>query len=122
MPGMTPGRPAAQRGTGPQVFTPRAGSRLPGQVRRALDGHILTSQRNGESLEVNGGRLDVRAARGGGLVQSREGLKVDLEQTGEKNRAPIDHQNELASTATAAQIAAAYNALLAQLKKTGRMR
>lgn len=122
MPGMTPGRPAAQRGTGPQVFTPRAGSRLPGQVRRALDGQILTSQRNGESLEVSGGRLEVRAARGGGLKQTREGLVVDQAQVGEKNRDPIDRQNNLASTATAAQIAAAYNALLAQLKKTGAMR
>jgi hypothetical protein len=121
MAGMTPGRQGG-RGGSPQRFTPRAGSRLPGQVRRALDAQILTSQRNQESLEVSGGRLGVRAARGGGIKQTREGLVVDQEQVGEKNRPPIDRQGSLATGATAAQIAAAHNDLLDELRRTGRMR
>jgi hypothetical protein len=118
---MTPGR-VPRKGDSPQAFSGRAGSRLPGQARRALDGQILSSQRNGDSLEVTGGRLGVRAARGGGLKQTRNGLVVDQAQVGEKNHKPIDRQQDLASGATAAQIAAAHNALLAQLKKSGRMR
>jgi hypothetical protein len=121
MPGMTPGR-VPRKGDSPQRFTPRSSSKMPGQVRRALDGQILSSQRNGDSLEVTGGRLGVRAARGGGLKQTRNGLVVDQAQVGEKNHKPIDRMQDLASGATAAQIAAAHNALLAAMRKTGRMR
>lgn len=119
---MTPGR-TTRKGDSPQRFTPRASSSMPGSVRRALDGQILSSQRNDDSLGVTGGRLGVRAARGGGLKQTRNGLVVDLAQVGEKNHSPIARQQDLdTSTATAAEIAAAYNELLAQMRKTGRMR
>lgn len=120
MAGMTPGR-TPSKGSSPQRFTPRAGSRLPGQVRRALDGQILTSQRNGESLGVTDGRLEVRTASGGGLKQTREGLVVDQAQVGEKNRDPL--KRIAPPTTVSAQ--ALHNwatALTAELKKTGRMR
>jgi hypothetical protein len=121
MAGMTPGR-VPRKGDSPQRFTPRASSRMPGSVRRALDGQILSSQRNDDSLGVTGGRLGVRAARGGGLKQTRNGLMVDQAQVGEKNRAPIARQQDLEASPTTAEIAAAHNELLAQLRKTGRMR
>jgi len=122
MSGMTPGR-TVRKGDSPQRFTPRAGSRLPGQVRRALDGHIESSQRNGESLEVSKiGRLEVRAAPGGGLTQTKRGLVVDKVAAGDKNHDPIARQADLVSGATAAQIRVAHNALLAELRRTGRMR
>lgn len=120
MPGMTPKR-TPQKGSGPQRFTPRASSKMPGSVRRALDGQILSTQRNGKTLEVGSdGRLEVKA--GAGLKQTRQGLVVDLEQVGEKNRDPIKRQSELSSSATTAQIVTAFNDLLSEMRRTGRMR
>jgi len=119
MPGMTPKR-QPQRGSGPQAFTPRASSKMPGSVRRALDGQIESRQRNGDTLEVSGGRLEVRA--GAGLKQTRQGLVVDMEQVGEKNRPPLKSISDLSSSSTAAQVATAFNDLLSALRKTGNMR
>lgn len=119
---MTPSR-KPQRGDSPQRFTPRASSKMPGQVRRALDGQILSSQRNGRTLEVaTDGRLEVKAAPGGGIKISKQGLMVDPVDIGEKNRPPIERQSDLASGSTAAQIVTAFNALLSELRRTGNMR
>jgi hypothetical protein len=120
--GMTPGR-TVRSGDTPQRFTPRAGSRLPGQVRRALDGHIDSSQRNGETLGVaKDGRLEVRAAKGGGLSQTKQGLVVDPKAVGDKNHSPIERQADLVAAPGVAAISTAFNALLKELKRTGRMR
>lgn len=124
---MTPKR-TVTRGSTPQRFTPRAGSRLPGSVRRALDGHIDSTQRNGATLEVGTtGRLEVKAAPGGGLTQTKQGLKVDPVAVGDKNHAPIDRQQDLlaaslSTTQRLTQLEAAANALYAELRRTGRMR
>ena len=117
---MTPGR-VPGRGTGPQRFTPRSSSKMPGQVRRALDGQILSEQRNGESIEVDDGRLEARVARGGGLKRTRAGLVIDAEQVGERNRPPIDRL-DVPSTVTAAALHSWALDLVKALKKTGRMR
>lgn len=108
----------------PQRFTPRAGSRMPGAVRRALDGQIDSQRRYGQTLEVaKDGRLEVKAAPGGGLKMTRQGLVLDQAQVGERNRPPMERQSELdASSATAAEVAAAFNALLREMKRTGRVR
>lgn len=108
----------------PGRFTPRAGSRVPGAVRRALDGQIDSQRRYGNTVEVaHDGRLEVKAAPGGGLKMTRQGLVVDQAQVGERNYKPIAMQRELdTSTATAAQLATAFNALLSELRRTGRMR
>ncbi len=119
---MTPGRPSGHGGT-PQRFTPRSASSLPGKVRRALDGAINSTQRNGKTIEVGtDGRLETRVAAGGGLKSTKQGLVVDQAQVGEKNHLPIQRQADLSSASTAAEIAAAYNDLLAELRRTGRMR
>lgn len=119
--GMTPGR-TVRKGETPQRFTPRAGSRLPGQVRRALDGHIDSTQRNGETLEVSKkGQLEVRLAPDGGLTQTRAGLVADKRSSSTSN-SPIERQSDLVSAPTAAQVSSAFNALLAELRRTGRMR
>lgn len=119
--GMTPGR-TVRKGDTPQRFTPRAGSGLPGQVRRALDGHIDSAQRNGETLEVSRrGQLEVRLAPGGGLTQTRQGLVADKAATAKAND-KMERQSDLVSSPTTTQLAAAVNALLAELRRTGRMR
>lgn len=121
MPGMTPKRPASSGAT-PQRFTPRAGSALPGQVRRALDGHINSQQRNGESLEVGkDGRLEARLDPAGGLTMSRQGLALDALAVGDKNRDPMSKVS-LSNTVSAASVHAALLELLAELRRTGRMR
>lgn len=122
MPGMTPKRQPS-RGATPQRFTPRAGSSLPGQVRRALDGHINSQQRNGESLEVaKDGRLEARLDPSGGLKMSRQGLALDALALGEQNRPPIERMSALSASATTADLIASMNKLLSELRRTGRMR
>ncbi len=119
--GMTPGR-TVRKGDSPQRYTPRAGSRLPGQVRRALDGHIESSQRNGESLEVSAsGRLEVRAAKGGGLTQTKRGLVVDPVAVGDKNHSAMS-RTAVPTTVSAAALHAWATALVSELHRTGRMR
>lgn len=121
MAGMTPGR-STSKGATPQRFTPRAGSSLPGQVRRALDGHINSQQRNGESLEVGkDGRLEARLDPSGGLTMSRQGLALDTLALGDKNRAAMSKVS-LSNTVSAASVHAALTELLVELKRTGRMR
>lgn len=107
----------------PQRFTPRAGSRMPGAVRRALDGHIDTDRRINKTLEVDrDGRMGAKFASGGGLKMTPQGLAVDPVAVGDKNNPAMAHQSDLASTATTADVVAAFNALLASMRKTKRMR
>lgn len=120
MAGMTPGR-QIRPGSGPQRFTPRASSKMPGAVRRALDGQIVSSQRNGETIEVKDGRLEARVVRGGGLKQTRQGLVVDQEQVGEKNR-PQLNRTAVPSTVSAAALHRWATDLVEELRRTGRMR
>lgn len=97
---------------------------MPGRVRRALDGGVESQQRYGDTLKVaKDGRLETNVARGGGLKVTRQGLMVDMEVVGEKNRPMLDAQTDLdTATATAADIAGALNNLYATLRKTGNMR
>lgn len=117
----------AQGNSSPQRFTPRAGSRMPGAVRRALDGQIDSNRRYGQTLEVaQDGRLEVKAAPGGGLKMTRQGLVIDQAQVGEKNRPPVSMIKEplegASSTEKLDNLRAAFIDLLAELKRTGRMR
>lgn len=121
MAGMTPGR-TPTKGSGPQNYTPRSYSGMPGRVRRSLDGQILSKQRNGETIQVMDGRLEVRVADGGGLKMTSQGLMVDLTQTGEKNRPPLDRIMDPVSGATTTQLRATIIELLAELRRTGSMR
>lgn len=107
----------------PQRFTGRAGSGTPGRVRRALDGAVDTSRRVNESLTVDKeGRLGTKLARSGGLRMGPDGLELDPIAVGEKNHSPIDRIAELPSGATAADIREVVNNLLAELRRTKRMR
>lgn len=107
----------------PQRFTPRAGSNLPGRVRRALDAGVESTQRNGDSMEVaKDGRLGARLVRNGGLEETRQGLRVNAEQVGEKNRPQLSAIRDLAAAPTAATVAAKVNEILAELQRTGHMK
>jgi hypothetical protein len=107
----------------PGRFTPRAGSRVTGAVRRALDGQIDSQRRYGETLSVaKDGRLEVKAVRGGGLKMTRQGLAVDQAQVGEKNRPPLPFIREPASGASAADLRETLCELLRAMRKTGNMR
>ena len=106
----------------PQRFTPRGSSALPGKVRRALDGAIESSQRYGDGMDVVDGRLQPKAARGGGLKVTRDGLMVDMEQVGEKNRPQLSAIRNLATTATTADLIAKLNEVLSELQRTGNMK
>lgn len=135
------------RQTGPQRFTPRTGSHADSRLRRALDGAIDTDRRNDETLEVNGGRLGVRVTEGGGLVQTKRGLELDKMEVGDKNLPEMallrdldqtateftdsggsppfttDQKTELDAFALKVQaISDAYDELLAELRRTKRMR
>ncbi len=111
-------------GQSPARFSGRAGSRLPGRVRRALDAQVDTARRLDGTLKVDkSGRMGTNIARKGGLLETPQGLAVNPASVGEMNRAPIDHIGDLdTSTATAAQIATKLNALFALMRKTGEMR
>ena len=61
-----------------QNFQQRAGSKMPGRVRRALDGGVESTQRYGNTLQVaNDGRLEVATRRNGGLKVTKDGLSID---------------------------------------------
>jgi hypothetical protein len=96
---------------------------MPGAVRRALDGAVDSERRYGQTLSVaKDGRLEVKAARDGGLKMTRQGLVIDREQVGEKNRPPLDYIREPEAGASAADLRAKICEILAALKKTGNMR
>lgn len=107
----------------PQRFTGRAGGKLPGRVRRALDGAVDTSRRVNESMSVDkDGRLGTKLARSGGLTLGPGGLQLDEQAVGDKNHDPMPLIKDLSSTASAADVAAAFNELLRELRRTKRMR
>lgn len=109
-------------GPSPQRFTPRAGSSMPGRVRRALDGQIDTQRRLGPSLDVDkDGRMVAKLAPNGGLKQTRAGLVLDAESVGEKNRPVMSRVKDPASSA-AADVYATVVEMLAEFRRTGRMR
>lgn len=69
-----------------QNFQQRAGSGQPGRVRRALDGGVESRQRYGDTLEVAAdGRLEVKVSRSGGLKLTRDGLTLESSEAGEMN-------------------------------------
>lgn len=106
----------------PQRYSGRAGSNLSGRVRRSLDAAANSTQRNGSTIEVaTDGRLETKVARGGGLKVTRDGLMVDMEQVGEKNRPAMNRIADPASAA-AADIHTTLVALLDELRRTGRTR
>lgn len=106
-----------------QRFTPRAGSRAPGALRRSLDGGVETSQRFNGSMSVDkDGRLGASLARDGGLVMTRDGLKVDVGSLGDKNHSMMRQVADLATGASAATILLKVNELLDELRRTKRLR
>lgn len=108
----------------PQRFTPRAGSQSSGRLRRYLDGGIDSDQRNGRSLEVGkDGRLEAKIAVGGGLeISEREGLRIRLEDLGEKNRPMLNSIRDPEAGATAADLRLKLMEILKELRRTGNMR
>ena len=107
----------------PQRFSGRAGSQSSGRLRRALDGQIDTARKLNTSLDVDkDGRLGTKLARDSGLKMTRQGLMVDPVAVGDKNHSAMDAQQPLATGAATADIITAFNALVASLKKTKRMR
>jgi hypothetical protein len=105
----------------PQRFTGRAGSKSSGRVRRALDGAIDTQRRNGDTLDVVDGRLDVKLARGTALRVTRTGLDIAPSALGDKNRDSMSFVRDAATGATAADLVTKVNELLAELRRTKRM-
>lgn len=96
---------------------------MPGRVRRALDGAVDTTRRVDESLAVDKeGRLGTKLARSGGLRMGKDGLEVDPIVVGDKNLAPIDRIADIPSGSSASDILAVVNSLLAELRRTKRMR
>jgi hypothetical protein len=108
----------------PRRATGRASSHQPGRVRRSIDGAVQSDHIYGDSLEVNKqGRLETRLAHNSGLQMTREGLKVDPVQLGDKNRDAMNAQADLTiAGVTAAEVAIALNALLQELRRTKRVR
>ena len=104
----------------PQRFTPRAGSRLPGQVRRALDGQIDTERRINKTMAVDkDGRMGTNVAPGGGLKLTPQGLVVDKGVVGEMNRPVMNHITDPAVGATAADLREKLVEILRELRRTG---
>lgn len=106
----------------PQRFTGRAGSQSTGRLRRALDGAIDSQRRYGDTLEVQKGRLEAKVTPGGGLVQTKRGLEVDQLALGDKNRPQLNFIRDIDAAATNATINTKLNEILAELRRTGRMR
>ncbi len=112
-------------GQSPQRFSGRAGSRLPGRVRRALDAQIDTERRLDGTLKVDkNGRMGTNISRKGGLLETPQGLAVDPAQVGEMNRAAMKHIIDIdtSSGTLLADTATKMNELLAELRRTGRVK
>lgn len=111
----------------PANFSRRAGSNMPGRVRRALDGGVESRQRFGNTMEIApDGRQEVKAAKGGGLKLTPDGLAVDKAALTEVELPKINRISEPASNATLATAVAtlrtSYIALLDELRRAGFMR
>ena len=105
-----------------QNFQQRAGSGMPGRVRRALDGGVESFQRYGNTTEVVNGKVETKAARGGGLLVTDHGLMLDPAKVGEKNRPELNFIRDLSSSASTADVIEKLNELLAELRRTSHMR
>jgi len=106
----------------PQRFTGRAGSASSGRLRRALDGAIDTERRYGQTLMVEDGRVEVQLGPSSGLVKTRQGLMLDKDQLGEKNREQLRRIADVASSASLSDVITCFNDLLAELRRTKTMR
>jgi len=107
----------------PQNFTGRAGSRLPGRVRRSLDAAIDTDRRVNDTMEVDtDGRIGTAVSRSGGIRVGRDGLELDPQQLGDKNHDPMAMVKKLETTATTADLIEKFNDLIFELRRTKRMR
>jgi hypothetical protein len=99
---------------------------MPGRVRRAMDGGVESKQRYGNTVEVaSDGRLEVKAARGGGLKMTKDGLALSPTEAGEMNRPQINRMNEIPFVSTNATLNACretINALISEMKRTQNMR
>lgn len=110
-------------GLTPQRFTPRGGSSMPGRVRRSLDGGVDSERRFASSLSVQkDGRLGARLARNSGLEETRQGLRINKAEVGEKNRPMLNTIRDPESGATAADLRVTMIELLREMRRTGRMR
>ena len=106
-----------------QNYSRRSSSGQPGRVRRSIDGNVESRQRFGDTLEVApDGRLETKLARNGGLKMTKDGLQVDLSAVGDKNRIPLNNIRDVQRGATAAELRETINELLAELRRTTRMR
>lgn len=107
----------------PHNYSRRAGSGQPGRIRRSIDGNLETRQRFGDSLEVaQSGLLETRLARNSGLKMTKDGLQIDKDLVGDKNRAPLNSIKDIQLGASAADIRETVNELLAEMRRTTRMR
>lgn len=106
----------------PQRFTGRAGSNFGGRIRRALDGAVDTERRYGRTLMVEDGRVEVQLGSNSGLKKTREGLMLDPEVAGEKNREALRYVSDLSTSATTADLISTVNSLLTELRRTKNMR
>lgn len=106
----------------PQRFTGRVGVHGNGRVRRALNAVSDTRQRFDESVDVGkDGRLGVKLSRSSGLKMTREGLALDPLALGDKNRDSMSLIKD-PSSVTVADVHSTLVELLAELRRTKRMR
>lgn len=111
--------------TTPGRFTGRAGSGSPGRVRRAIDGAIVGDKRYGDSLEIDPKtkRLNLKLPADSPLTVTKRGLEFDVSKLGDKNRDPMRAITDVdETTATAATNAAKLNEILAELRRTKRLK
>ncbi len=96
---------------------------VPRRVGRVLEHGVQSDSVYNDSLDVDkNGRLGLRIAKGEkGLIETRQGIMLDPAAVGEKNRPQLNLQRDLASGATVAEVVTAFNALLAELKRTKNM-
>lgn len=109
----------------PGRFTGRAGSGSPGRVRRALDGAAVSGKRYGDALQIDPktGRLDLKIPNDSPLTLTKRGLELDPSKLGDKNRDAMRAITDIdETTATAALNAAKLNEILAELRRTKRLK
>lgn len=107
----------------PHRFKSRVSSGLPRRLGRVVEGAVDSDRVYGEGLEVQpDGRLDLRVAKGSVLRMTRRGLDIDRENLGEKNRPQLDRIADVPTGSSTADLLAAFNTLLAELRRTKNMR
>lgn len=70
------------------------------------------------------GRMGTNISPKGGLLETPQGLAVNPAQAGEMNRPQMQHIGDIEDTVTvtAAEVAEKLNALLTEMRRTGRVR